>query len=104
MSCAKRYWQTVTVCNKNLYVEIFKIQPVDMCSDYFTDSVNFRIYIGKFDPANESFSFKCEGDSVYIEEVQFYETVGTTSYKRTNKVIEKKAVDLNELRKKKIFQ
>jgi hypothetical protein len=62
---------TVAVCNKKLFVEMFTIFGSgafggDRVSEYLTDSINFRIYIGTFDNAHEAYSFECFGDSIKV--------------------------------------
>lgn len=66
-SCYKKYIGTRNACGNNLYVETYQINlmEVDVC--YLTDSTNFRIFVGRFDPQFATYDFKCYGDSVYIE-------------------------------------
>ena len=37
----------------------------DLDSDWLTDSLNFRIYIGTYDDARGGISYRCNNDSVY---------------------------------------
>ena len=58
-------------CN-GLFVEDFIVYGQgalgeDVLSDYLTDSTNFRIYIGTYDNANSFFSYKCGGDTIYVQ-------------------------------------
>ncbi len=66
-----KYDSTVALCNKKLFVETFTIFGSgafggDRVSEYLTDSVNFRIYIGTFDNAHEGYSFEYFGDSIKV--------------------------------------
>ncbi|MFX1705666.1 hypothetical protein PV783_16990 [Chitinophaga sp. CC14] len=56
---------------KDLYVEMYTVFGSgafggDIMGEYLTDSTNFRMFVGTFDNAHETFSYKCEGDSVLI--------------------------------------
>ena len=66
---------TTSVCDKNLFVEVFTISGGgayggDRVSDYLTDSTNFRIYIGTYDNAHRFFAYICKGDSLYVYNVE----------------------------------
>jgi hypothetical protein len=100
---------TIEVCDKTLFVEKYTIagggaHGGDRISDYLTDSINFRMYIGTFDNAHENFTYECKGDSVYIEKVRMEEEGIPYNTKTIVKVIEKKIVDLKMLRKQKKFE
>lgn len=93
---------TVRVCNRNLVVETYEIAGGgayggDRVSDYLTDSVNFRIYVGTYDNADEGYSYECTGDSVYVLKI-------TGRRKNENKIVDKKVYSLLGLEKKKIFE
>jgi hypothetical protein len=62
------------------------------------------MYIGKFDADNEFYSYKCKGDSVYIEKILINENDPRDPYKVTNKVMEKRIFDLKILRKRHLFE
>ena len=64
--CIKKYKFTSKVCNKNLFVEVYTVNPAGVNADYLTDSVNFRKYIGDWDDEHENYSYSCKGDSIYI--------------------------------------
>ena len=62
--------RTTIICD-NLYVETFctfgqGALGGDRDSEWLTDSINFRIFIGTFDESEGGFSFKCSGDTVFI--------------------------------------
>ena len=65
------YHETTRVCGGALLVDSYTIvgggaYGGDRVSDYLTDSVNFRIYLGTYVTGNEAISVRCEGDSVHI--------------------------------------
>lgn len=100
---------TIEVCDKTLLVEKYTISGGgayggDRVSDYLTDSINFRMYIGTFDNAHENFTYECKGDSIYIEKVSIEEEGIPYNTKSVVKVIEKKTVDLKTLRKQNKFE
>jgi len=64
-NCSSRYMNTIKVCDRNLYVENYSNWS-DKATCYLTDSLNFRVYVGRFDAALDYCSYKCENDSVFI--------------------------------------
>jgi hypothetical protein len=94
--CYKNYIGTRKICKNNLYVEIYEINLAGVDACYLTDSINFRINVGKFDPELGNYKFRCNDDSVYI-----------IKYNHRNKYIgdtinvtkEKKALSLTTLKK-----
>jgi hypothetical protein len=64
--CASKYKFTAKVCDKKIYAEIFNVNPAGVDAAYLTDSVNFRLYIGKYDNEHENFGCECNGDSIEI--------------------------------------
>lgn len=57
------------VCNQ-LWREKFRVfsggaYSAELYSDYLTDSMNFRIYVGSHDESS-SFDYQCAGDSVFV--------------------------------------
>lgn len=87
--CYKKYNNTIVVCDKKLFVEVYKHNMIDVAYDYLTDSSNFRLYVGKFDYEHGFYSYNCKGDSLVISET--YE----------GKVINIRKYSLIELRKSK---
>ena len=66
--CYKKYRRTISVCNGNLFVEVYRHKFIDVSYDYLTDSSNFRIYVGKFDNEHGYYRYNCQGDSIGISE------------------------------------
>ena len=79
-SCNKKYNRTVTVCDGNLFVEVFKHQSIDVAYDYLTDSSNFRIYVGKFDYEHAYYRYNCQNDSLEISETYEGEIINVRKY------------------------
>lgn len=111
LSCRSKanHSSTIGVCDKLLLVEKYLISGGgayggDRVSDYLTDSINFRMYVGTLDNAHENFNYECKGDSVYIERVSIEEEGIPNKTKTVVKVIEKRIVDLEILRKKNKFE
>lgn len=65
----KKYKYTLKLCDHNLYVERFMVNPAGVNADYLTDSLTFRIYVGKWDSDHENFSYVCMGDSIFIKKL-----------------------------------
>ena len=54
----------------DLFIEIFSAGPIgNLTTDYLTDSINFRVYIGTFDDESERLFYKVSGDSVTVQKV-----------------------------------
>ena len=95
VSCYRRYKLTGKVCNNELYVEFFQTNPAGVDAEYLTDSVNFRHFVGKIDEEHERYTYKCQGDSIYIKKfVHGNDPVSDT--KET--LVEEKVVDLRALK------
>ena len=97
-----KFFSTVRVCNKDLFVETYIIFGGgafggDRVSDYLTDSVNFRMYVGTYDDGDEAYSYACKGDSVDI-----YKVTGRRENK--NKIVDTKTYSLQILKKKNVFE
>jgi len=78
-SC-KKYESTIAICDKKLFVEIYKNKFIDVAYDYLTDSSNFRIYIGKFDYEHGYYRYNCQNDSVEISETFEGEIINIRKY------------------------
>jgi len=93
-------------CPCNLYVEVYRVFGMgafgsDMNSEYLTDSVNFRIYIGTYDDSDENIIAKCKGDSVYTAK-----TKKTSSIPEWDipKILETKTYSLRDLKMQQKFE
>lgn len=64
-SCKKYQW-SLAVCNTNLYVENFNVNPLGSDAHYLTDSLTFRFEVGEYDNEHEIFIYSCSIDSVKI--------------------------------------
>lgn len=86
----------------HLFVEVFTIFGSgafggDRLSEYLTDSLTFRKYIGTFDDNAEAISYKVIKDSVFIEK---YSLPG----RRDTVVSEKQMYNLNLLKREHLFE
>jgi len=101
---------TTTVCDNNkIFVETYRIfgsgaYGGDRVSNYLTDSVNFRFYIGAFDNAHENYTYVCKGDSIYIEKVSMEEEGIPYNTRVITKVIDRKTIDLKTLQRQHKFE
>jgi hypothetical protein len=95
VSCSKTYERTTKVCDEKLYVEIFST-GVGLDTEYLTDSVNFRLYVGKRDDEHENFTYQCKADSIFIKKID--------SSKKEVQVLETSAYSLKELKNNKVFE
>src|ERR1700683_980176 len=64
--CIRKYKWTLPICDK-LYVEVYNVNPAGVYSEYLTDSLSFRLYVGKIDFESERYLYHCSGDSIAIE-------------------------------------
>jgi hypothetical protein len=58
-------------CGCNLYAEYYNVYDqgawgTGLSSEYLTDSLNFRKYLGVYDDEDEHISISCKGDSIII--------------------------------------
>ena len=65
----RHYYDTLKLndyynCKSKLYVETYRVGGLK--SDYLTDSVNFRKYIGSYDDEQGMISFRCKEDSIFV--------------------------------------
>jgi len=98
MSCAKVYKRTTKVCENALYFEVFNVNPAGVDEGYLTDSINFRLHMGKWDNEHEYFNVTCDGDSVTIYKFPMGDTTGFP------KPIETQKYSLKELKTTKKFE
>ena len=78
----KNFFGKNPVCN-GLYREKFSVfsggaWSAELYSDYLTDSVNFRIYIGTHDE-REGISYECNGDAIIATKFTFKEGSNTST-------------------------
>jgi hypothetical protein len=99
-SCYKRYIGTRNVC-RNLYVEIYDVNLAGGDACYLTDSINFRILVGKFDPENGNYKFQCDENIVYIEKLNHSDRYISDT---VNIVAEKKVLNLDVLKRQHKFE
>lgn len=101
ISCYKKYIGTRTICENDLYLEIYEINPAGIDACYVTDSTNFRIYVGKFDPESGNYKFRCKGDILYIEKFKERDEYISDT---VNIVIEKRLLNLRVLKHQRKFE
>jgi hypothetical protein len=95
VSCGKNYYTTAKVCHDSLYVEVFRVNPFGEYSTYLTDSTNFRVFMGIYDPENEAYTYSCKGDSIIV----WKHTLGYKSSDQISKTLSTKVYSLRELKK-----
>jgi hypothetical protein len=84
---------SISICN-NLKVEKYKVFSLsDLCCDYLTDSVNFRVFIDTYQDY-ESILYECKGDSIIIKKVE---------RENEHKLIKMKVYCLSKLKRKNNF-
>jgi hypothetical protein len=66
-------------------------------SDYLTDSINFRVYIGSHGD-DENFEYDCANDSIYVIRLS------VRGVEKAKVVDTLKVYSLSELKRKKIFE
>jgi hypothetical protein len=110
----ERYLFTVNMCkyapNKctcNLFSETFSAFDqgawgTGLDSDYLTDSVNFRIYLGTYDEEDEMIVVKCNGgDSIYVEKKV---RIGPRRKGASFRTEEKTGFSIEDLKRKHVFE
>lgn len=65
LGCVRRHTATADL-GDHLYVEYFNINPAGVEEVYLTDSVNFRVYIGKYDTEHQKVGCKIKGDTIVV--------------------------------------
>jgi hypothetical protein len=80
----------------NLYIEVYRTGIIgNQTSEYLTDSVNFRVYLGTVDKKTGDIDCKLNGDHVIIEKRERDGKRPTDPLS----VVERKAYSLNYLKK-----
>lgn len=106
----KKHVSTRRICDSSrLFVETYTIfgsgaYGGDRVSNYLTDSVNFRFYIGAFDNAHENYTYQCKGDTIYIEKISIEEEGIPYKTKTITKIIEKREINLRTLQNQHKFE
>ena len=70
-SCSMNNYKFTTKISENLYIETYNVfgsgaYGGDINMDVITDSLTFRVVVGKYDNYNEFYNYKCNGDSIII--------------------------------------
>ena len=97
----KRFFVSGVVCN-NLIVEKYIVGSwgalsAETYSDYLTDSLNFRLYVG-IHGDEDNFEYACANDSIYIIRLS------QRGVEKAKIVDTLEVYSLNELKRKKIFE
>jgi hypothetical protein len=66
--CIQTYHSTIKLCNK-VYIQRFDVYP-DYQKIFFTDSLNFRMYVGRLDLEHEYYIYNCNGNNIDIIKVE----------------------------------
>lgn len=82
------------MCGRTLYIEEFLVNKFGVNEEYLTDSVSFRLFVGKVDVEHETLLYNCENDSIKIEKYEDVEVHGPgevteTRYYRLSELIKK---------------
>jgi len=64
--CSQRLKRGTIELKCHFYVETFNVNPFGVDEDYLTDSLNFRMFVGKYDVEHETFTYVCKEDSLII--------------------------------------
>jgi hypothetical protein len=97
----KKFFVSNIVCN-NLTREKYVVGAwgalsAETYSDYLTDSINFRVYIGSHGD-DENFEYDCANDSIYVIRLS------VRGVEKAKVVDTLKVYSLSELKRKKIFE
>lgn len=96
--CVKQYKGTVKLHERNLYIETFNVNPAGVDCHYVTDSVTFRLYIGKFDNEHENYHYWCRDDSLLVQKI------GCNAFTGNMQVLDSpRSFSLSELKQQKTF-
>lgn len=69
-SCAeKKYKRTIKLPDHKFYIEVFTANSWGLNQEYFTDSLNFRMYVGTVDEEHDFYKYKIQDDSLYITKI-----------------------------------
>ena len=96
----QKLFATRSVCN-NIWREKFRVFSggafsAELYSDYVTDSVNFRVFIGSHDEYS-GFKYNCNGDTLFVRKFKVNED-------RSSSIVESSIFRLSILRKEHKFE
>jgi hypothetical protein len=97
----KHHFDTITPCD-GIYIEKFTVfsggaYSAEVYSDYLTDSVTFRKYVGSHND-EQKFIYDCrENNLIHVEKIAV--TGGDT-----NKILESRTFDIRKLKMQKVFE
>lgn len=88
------------VCDK-IWREKFRVfsggaLSAELYSDYITDSVNFRVYVGSHDEYS-GFQYECNGDTLFVNKFK-------VNAERNSTIIERSSFSLSVLQKRHKFE
>jgi len=97
---SKGHYRYTVNREQNLFIEVYSAGLTgNLTSEYLTDSTNFRVYIGTFDDEGGYYSYKINGDTIYIEKRQ-HSFDGTGEIKITDH----KTLSLKRLKRERLFE
>ena len=81
-----------------IFVETYKVseKEPDLRSNFLTDSMQFRVFVGLYRESEGSFSYTCEGDSIIADKLLWEKG-------ESRKIIDTKVFSLSKLQKKHSF-
>jgi hypothetical protein len=106
-SCNDKYSRKshnrTTEIKKGLFVETFTVFGsgafgTDLVTQYLTDSISFRKYIGTFDEGVEYYFYKTSGDTIHIEKYKSGQNI------EPKKLLWKEQLFFSELQKTKTIE
>lgn len=87
----------------NLSVEVYKTGLIDdLNAAYITDSTSFRVYVGTFNERHNYFTYKIDGDKIYIEKVEH--NLEKKKPENELRVTERKVLNLEKLKSERSFK
>lgn len=99
----KKHHKDTTKLIEQLYVETYTdfgsgAFGTDIVSDYLTDSISFRKYVGTFDEGPEYYYYNILGDTIYIEKYKSSED------KAPKKLLDKRYLLISDLKRTGTFE
>lgn len=97
----------INKCACNLYAEVYQVFGMgamgsDLDSQYLTDSINFRVFLGTFDEEDEMIITRCKGDSIQIEKAR--RVSHGVSMNKARIIIMSKTYSLTDLKSRHVFE